>query len=338
MKVLFLPYRPAASELSPDMVSDYQSDMLYHGLAQLDDIIVHEQDYQWWMFARELVKRYEDWPKIWGKGFTIYGTLQTMPDIYDVNRLLNWIREKRYDAIIIPLHHTWVQDVSTLNMMLGMYKNYGYEKNQLIVIDGWDRPEINADLRYCTYYKRELYDDREDVKPISFAFPADKIINPKTEVDKNKECGTIVPVNCSIDESYRRTYIFDSEESYYKDYRQSLFGLTSKKGGWDTLRHYEIIANGCVPVFHGLDRCPERTLHNFPKELCKKVMELPFSLNWGNKGSVESFAGIDIDNPLTIDQEKFDIAQYTTIRYDFITYMKEHLTTKKLAEYVLGNI
>lgn len=43
----------------------------------------------------------------------------------------------------------------------------------------------------------------------------------------------------------KNTYIFENEEEYYNDYKKSLFAITRKKGGWDCMRHYEILACGC---------------------------------------------------------------------------------------------
>ena len=54
-------------------------------------------------------------------------------------------------------------------------------------------------------------------------------------------------------------------------YRQSMFALTSKKGGWDCLRHYEILAAGCIPIFEDLDSCPPDTLVSFPKKILREA-------------------------------------------------------------------
>ena len=37
----------------------------------------------------------------------------------------------------------------------------------------------------------------------------------------------------------------------------SWFGLTSIKGGWDSLRHYEILASGTLLLFRDYDNKPE---------------------------------------------------------------------------------
>ncbi len=68
------------------------------------------------------------------------------------------------------------------------------------------------------------------------------------------------------------TYIFQEEDAYYKDYQSAVFGKTCKKGGWDCLRHYEILANGCIPHFDRLDECPTNTMTHFPKEIVAKAM------------------------------------------------------------------
>ena len=51
-------------------------------------------------------------------------------------------------------------------------------------------------------------------------------------------------------------YFFCSEDEYYEDLRQSRFGVTTKRGGWDCMRHYELAANGCVLCFRDLDLKP----------------------------------------------------------------------------------
>lgn len=68
-------------------------------------------------------------------------------------------------------------------------------------------------------------------------------------------------------------YLFGAgeEADYYNMYRQSMFALTTKKGGWDCLRHYEILAAGCIPIFDDLDKCPPDTLVSFPKELLREA-------------------------------------------------------------------
>jgi hypothetical protein len=71
----------------------------------------------------------------------------------------------------------------------------------------------------------------------------------------------------------KSNYLFGAgeEAKYYDMYRQSMFAITQKKGGWDCLRHYEIISAGCIPIFEDLEKCPEDTLISFPKSILKEA-------------------------------------------------------------------
>lgn len=63
------------------------------------------------------------------------------------------------------------------------------------------------------------------------------------------------------------------QDLYYKQYQTSRFAITQKKGGWDCLRHYEILMNGCIPIFNGLEACPKTTMVTFPKTLVLSAMK-----------------------------------------------------------------
>jgi hypothetical protein len=45
-----------------------------------------------------------------------------------------------------------------------------------------------------------------------------------------------------------------------------------KKAGWDALRHYEIMGNNCMPLFHNLQDCPRWVMMRLPKALLIKIM------------------------------------------------------------------
>ncbi len=100
--------------------------------------------------------------------------------------------------------------------------------------------------------------------PISFSIPACKIVAEVPE--KTQMLAKIIP-------GKSETYIYKTEAEYYQDYKNSIFGITHKKGGWDCMRHYEILANGCIPYFTDLESCPETILTLFPKKLVKEAME-----------------------------------------------------------------
>lgn len=100
------------------------------------------------------------------------------------------------------------------------------------------------------------------IYPISFSIPESKIVKH-------------VPNKTKLFADYKPgvSYIFSKEEEYYKGYQEAVFGYTRKKVGWDCLRHYEILANGCIPYFEDIDSMPPNTMKNFPRDLVKEAMK-----------------------------------------------------------------
>jgi hypothetical protein len=136
--------------------------------------------------------------------------------------------------------------------------------------------------------------------PIGFSIPECKIV---TSVPcKTKQFSHIVPGDLS-------TYIFTDETSYYADYCVSTYGRTCRKGEWDCLRHYEILAAGCIPWFVGLQNCHEKTMTHFPKELVHAGMDL---------------GGRELNDPAI--QEVIE---------KLLAHTRAHLTTKAMASYML---
>lgn len=93
---------------------------------------------------------------------------------------------------------------------------------------------------------------------LGYAFPDElfkKDIPPKKQV-----WAEVIP-------GFRETYRFSEEEAYFQMYADARFAFTWKKEGWDCLRHYEILANGTIPVFPDLQKCPKDTLSHLPKDL-----------------------------------------------------------------------
>jgi len=148
------------------------------------------------------------------------------------------------------------------------------------------------------------------VYPISFSIPAVKIVSsipPKTRL-----LAHIIPGDM-------RTYIYSNETDYYQGYRESWFALTCKKAGWDCMRHYEIIANGCIPLFLDLDQCPKNTMTNFPKELIMQSNKLYFKI---------------MDEGLNPEYEQ----QCVNIINQLLHIAREHMTCEATAKYILNTI
>lgn len=334
MKVLFVNH---AQNLQANMVSDYQADMVYHGLTKLDGVDCVASGPMWHMYKSNKEANPGIFKNIWGNSFTICGLLND-PDPALAENVSD------VDKVILPIHHTLAQHPNVIIQHLQIIKEK-CPKAKICVVDGWDRTDIDTPLiQYCIhnkvkYFKRECAYVSETVKPISFAFPEEKI--PDLDFTKLRpyDIAPLIPVNQSIDPSYMSTYIYDNEEDYYKMYQNSKFALTSKKGGWDTLRHYEIMANGALPIFVDIDQCPEHTLWNFPKHLCKEVnflsgliINLTNGQNWYS-GMVLSHCGVvNKDNP---GHWRGHSGAYSSLIVKFQDYLKEKLLTKHLAQYVL---
>jgi hypothetical protein len=135
-----------------------------------------------------------------------------------------------------------------------------------------------------------------NIHPIGFSIPEKKIVTYVP--NKTKKFATIIPGDL-------KTYVFNTEFSYYNDYRNSIFGKTTKKAGWDCMRHYEILANGCIPYFENISNCPKNVMTFFPKELVSKAM--------------------NSDNPSIYTKE-------------LLEYTKNHLTTKAMAQYIINTV
>jgi hypothetical protein len=105
--------------------------------------------------------------------------------------------------------------------------------------------------------------DHRDIHSLPYCIPEDIFAeSPLSIANKKYVVAPLIPGDSS-------NYLFGAgeEANYYNMYKNSMFAITKKKGGWDCLRHYEILANGCIPIFEDLDKCPADTLSSFPKEL-----------------------------------------------------------------------
>ena len=86
------------------------------------------------------------------------------------------------------------------------------------------------------------------------------------------------------------------------------------------MRHYEILANGCIPYFIDLEQADPKTMYFLPKELILQAMNLP--------GVRQGY----------IDHDIFDKAKYFEILNKMLAHTRQHLTTKSLAAYLLETI
>ena len=155
------------------------------------------------------------------------------------------------------------------------------------------------------------------VFPINFSIPEEKIIE-KVTVDemraiKTKWLSDIIP-----NFQGHRGYTYATEDDYYQNYKESWFAVTCKKAGYDCLRHYEILANGCLPVFIDMDDCPHATLTHFPKCTVKIATDLFYKYN--------------TSTVVTLDESA--IEKFVGLVNSLLDHTVNYLTTKRTASYI----
>ena len=148
------------------------------------------------------------------------------------------------------------------------------------------------------------------IRGISFTIPFEKIVK---EAPRNK-----VRMESLMIPGKQETYIYEIEEEYYRQYQESHFAITMKKRGWDCLRHLEIMANGCLPVFIGFEECPELTLSMYPKQLQREINEF-----------YNIYRYSDIDEP------EF-VSLYYELLERVLDYVRRNMTTISAARRILN--
>ena len=276
---------------------DYQSDMILHGGRSLYGNDFVDCNKHWYMYKEDKDlywnTRIPDNGKSYGWGYTLFGTFEQ--DTVDRAHIDQKIRDHYFDKIIYGSSTRCLDYIEIVTQH--------YDKQDILLIDGEDDQMIRSELQQLgTYFKRELLpQDLTRARPINFAIPEELII-PDVP-NKSREYANLIPGDMS-------TYIYNTEDEYKNGYQEAWLGLTYKKGGWDCLRHYEIIANACIPYFPDLQACPPTTMTTFPKRL---VMECNNRLASGE---------------LTED----GCRQYTQL---LLNYARHNLTTKQLAKMLL---
>lgn len=254
---------------------DFLADGLLHGLrVQLGDDVVDypRQDILYRDISSDHLRRMH------GRGFTLYGLL---PDD-NIDRVAPLERAAAGEFDIIVIADIWQQFGMFMQLLPYL------DNTDVVVLDGDDWPNLYPYSRMLWrlprfwmlprahsrvwYMKRELTPAtfrimvgkrlglpilrKQRVLPIAFSIPRQKVAGtvpvktklfPRHVVDA--EVAERIP-GASV------SYPFDNETSYISDLRTSAFGITTRRSGWDCLRHYELAASGCALCFRALDQKP----------------------------------------------------------------------------------
>jgi len=328
MKILFIT--PLInSDKDYTINADYLSDFTLHGLRELYGSDVIDCPGAWYLYKDELVAKKYNSNLLWGKGFTYKDILNDFNKI-DRSDIKNKIKKNYFDLIIYgSIQRSKLYFEEAIN-----------SKSKIIFIDGEDHRYIKYEFcKYGKYFKRELLNIEKNIFPISFSIPKVKIAK-NLELKPNNILAPLIPGKI-------KTYIYNNENEYYNMYKDSIFAITYKKAGWDCLRHYEILMNGCIPLFFNLSECPVNTMVNLPKKLLLEInLKFYWILNQFNPLKIYkkkfmtmekfylyliSFFKKKYNNKILIDQ----FPEIDEIRMQLYDYTKNNLTTEIAAKKIL---
>tara|TARA_A100001515_G_scaffold22531_1_gene17249 strand:+ start:5205 stop:6230 length:1026 start_codon:yes stop_codon:yes gene_type:complete len=316
---------------------DYLADSVFHGFRDLlgEDAVDYPKMEHMYKENFSLVKTDKC------KGFSLYNRLDDIPvDREDIEQK---IRNNYFDIVVVAIHHSYLSNREAVMRIVGEIEHLNPHQ-KIALLDGNDSQGDDHELfGLARYYKREMKGaNRHLCLPIAFSIPESVVVDEVPE--KTKDFATIVP--SFMRHPHWATYVFDEEEKYFADYENSFYGFTCKKGGWDCLRHYEILARGCVPFFTDLEQCPDLTLFNFPKSLTisgKQIQGLEPCLVDGSKYDPNhSFIGTCMNSLCTynhkINHSVFNKDMYYEIANELLDYTRSKLTTKYIAKYIIETI
>ena len=231
---------------------DYQDDCLFIGLKELfgsDVVDINKREHCYVTYPEDKAS------SLYGMGMTV---TRVLPDLeVDRTDIASKIKNKYFDLVVYGSVWRCNSDIQKVLEH--------YPKERVAVVDGEDETHIHNTFHLgVPYFKRELVYNHSRLFPISFAIPSCKL---NLGGKKSRDIAICDPRD-------RSTYIYKNEKDYYNGYNESFFGVTTKKAGWDCMRHYEIMGNGCMPLFESIDMCPKLTMVDFPKQICTEALML----------------------------------------------------------------
>jgi hypothetical protein len=314
MKILFIGNNA--------VLPDYLHDSVFHGLRELYGESVVDANKLWYLYKDTNLfdqENFETMRKpLHGWGYTYGGNLDNLNiDRTDIHQK---IKSLYFDLIILGVcrgdprnNEKAIYDRDELlNIALNVYPS-----KQLIFLDGSDGQDIKrADLiNNGFYFKRE---NTGIGYPIWFAVPKEKF---------NFDCSKKKLFSNNIPAHSRQNYFHFTENSYYSDFGESYFAITCKKGGWDCMRHYEIMSQGTLPYFIDIDHAPLQTMPLINRDFCQEVrnlIDIEYNL----------WQGIN----LNILSEIKDFSKYQSLRSLMISTAAELYNTETLGKYIINTI
>lgn len=245
---------------------DYLADSILHGLVSLGhEVVDYPRKHVLYITPKDHSVSNEH--NVRGHGFTLYRTLADRS--VDRSFVIQRLEAGCFDLVVIgQIWRQWGQvlDLAPLMQTLPVVLLDGDDDTRLFHRSGtrlrrygWQPFPIRSGL--CFYFKRELQrlgaQDRIcRVMPASFSIPSRKIRLINIDAKHQRLATHCVDPEVAHASGLHTSYAFTSEDAYYHDLAVSRFAVTTKRGGWDCLRHYEIAAAGTIPCFRRLHMKP----------------------------------------------------------------------------------
>tara|TARA_Y100000590_G_scaffold391181_1_gene467604 strand:+ start:2365 stop:3378 length:1014 start_codon:yes stop_codon:yes gene_type:complete len=259
MKILHITQLSEQLIKTSPIINDIISDMILHGLKEVYGNDVIDYPGAWYMYKDEVIKRPVN-NKLWGNGFTYYDSFENYKST-DRSDIQNKIKKNYFDYIIY----------GSFTRSCKFFEDSVNSKSKIILIDGEDNTNLNLNRnKKIIFFKRELLKKNENVFPLNISIPKKKIIKNLNLSPKNL-LAPLIP--------YRyKTYIYNKENDYFNMWQNSLFGISYAYGRWwESVRYYEMLMNGCIPLILNLENCPKDTLTKLPKE---ELIEMFKKYSW----------------------------------------------------------
>lgn len=321
---------------------DYAGDGLFHGLRLLlgkNCIDYPRIDYMYSDYPKE------KWEGVANQGKVLYGHLKDSEELA-MYRFQAFHEIESYSHIIVSNPSTFGSGLKQVLKKVNIRKHH----SKVVWVDGSDTnrlfpfaslknlmfnypQQLLLTFKISYYFKREFAGFKKAAPPLfrwlclqykifpfSISIPECYLIKPE-KVHKTKFFPDYL-VDEELAEMERSKYgklgkhdfLFNSENTYFQDIDQSRFGPTTKRAGWDALRHYEYAARGAILCFKNLD--------------AKPIDCAPHGLNSTNSITYQNYHQLmEIIESLTTEQYQF-------LQQNTYSWIKQHTTIAEATRFL----
>ncbi len=191
--------------------------------------------------------------------------------------------------------------------------------------------------RTASPFTRPVYCTKTHVvlHPIGYGIPLSSVVD---SVPRTKAFDFMPVMPAKFAQGFVRKFGIEDELIYREWYSSSYFAWSNRRGGFETLRHYEILASGAIPFMPDIEAFPVNSLTHFPKELLARVLKLPgvdhipaqtahpSTIPADHEWYQNNGDNFHIKKRGTIDAKKFNRTLYFQVADELLAYTRKYLT------------